>query len=241
MRILVVFAIPAILLLHSGCGQAPAPQQAERSAEPAVVESEEAVTGFTAQRPEKTYTDPSEAVSDFLVAVKSGEEAVATALLTTGAQREAWTNGLAISGEGFPAAKFDVSEVEYLNQNTEAHVMSTWADQTPQGERKTFQCVWLLRHEPHGWCIYGMATKFLEHLQPVVLNFENQVEMQKRQQWAEQQIVKHRELQLHQQQVAAQETQQQPADLPATSGKRQATQQPVARQAARVDPTGIQR
>jgi hypothetical protein len=47
-----------------------------------------------------------------------------------------------------------------------------------------------------------MATKFLEHVQPVVLNFENQREMMKRQQWAADQIAQHRRQSLTNEQSA---------------------------------------
>jgi hypothetical protein len=195
------YSLLVTVTLAIGCGGgAPMTETADQTSTSSETTAED-ISGFVAQRPQKKYANPSESVSDFLIAVKSGDDVTATALLTTNAQKEAWTNGLAISGDGFPDAQFNVSEVEYLNQNSEAHVMSTWSDKTPYDEEKTFQCVWLLRRESHGWCIYGMATKFLEHLQPIVLNFENQADMQKRQQWAEQQIVKHRELELHQEQA----------------------------------------
>ena len=116
------------------------------------------------QRPEQAYTDPRQAVHDFLTSVKNGDDTSATALLSTAAQQEAWRNGMAISADGFPDANFEVSEVEFLNNNTEAHVMSVWSDTTPDGEIKAFRCVWLLNHEPHGWCVYGMATKYLESM-----------------------------------------------------------------------------
>jgi hypothetical protein len=143
---------------------------------------------FVAKRPGVSHAEPGTAVREFLEAVCSGDDTTATALLTTKAQYEAWRYGLAISGEGFPHAEFDVSEVEYLDGNQSAHVMSTWTDVDLDGLPRTFQCVWILRREAHGWAIAGMATKFLEGADPVILNFENQTEMTKQQRWAEQQI-----------------------------------------------------
>jgi hypothetical protein len=239
MRIL-TYTLLVTVTLAIGCGGgAPTTKTADQTSTSSETTAED-IPGFVAQRPQKKYANPSESVSDFLIAVKSGDDVTATALLTTDAQKEAWTNGLAISGDGFPDAQFDVSEVEYLNQNSEAHVMSTWSDKTPYDEEKTFQCVWLLRRESHGWCIYGMATKFLEHLQPIVLNFENQADMQKRQQWAEQQIVKHRELKLHQEQALTAGPKRQ-----AATGQQSAQQQirhlPQTRQATQPNQRGVQR
>lgn len=203
MRILLAFVLAATTCLALGCGGGSSTDPLANTQTP--TDSQTATTqvsqdtstageseSFAPQRPAKQYAQPGDAVSDFLVAVKSGDDKTATALLTTAAQKEAWTNGLAISSDGFAQAEFKVSEVEYLKEKSEAHVMSLWSDVSTQGERKSFQCLWLLRQEEHGWCIYGMATKFLDDAPPVVLNFENQREMQRRQQWAEQQIVKHR-------------------------------------------------
>ena len=166
---------------------------------------------FTAQRPAKTYDDPSATVRDFLTAVCSGDDQTATSLLSTAAQEEAWKNGMAISADGFPQAKFDVSQVEHIDE-TEAHVMSVWSDVTPDGQTKTFQCVWLLSREQHGWCVYGMATKFLESMSPVILNFENHADMTKKQRWVEKQIAQHRQ----HQQTQSQEQGARPAIQQAT-------------------------
>ena len=43
-----------------------------------------------------------------------------------------------------------------------------------------------------------MANKFLESMDPIELNFENQADMQKKQKWAEQQIAQHLERQQQQ-------------------------------------------
>lgn len=230
-NVLATLLAACVLLLPTGCSQSnPGDGAASNSMKsqaegPVATQVADATPGFEPQHPAVRYDDPRQSVNDFLIAVKSGEEKVATSLLTTGAQKEAWTNGLAISGEGFPDAQFEISEVEYINENTEAHVMSTWADKTPYGEDKEFQCVWLLRQEAHGWCIYGMATKFLPTVQPIVLNFENQAEMQRRQQWAEQQIRQQRELELHQQQAL---TQGPPKPGQPTPAERQPVQQAAA-------------
>lgn len=185
-----------------GCGEKTPPESTPADSSAASDEN----AGFRPQRPTHRYDDPRQAVHDFLVAVKTGEESTATALLTTAAQKEAWSNGMAISSEGFPDAAFEVSEVNYLEGKTEAEVWSTWADKTPYGEEKSFECVWLLREEPHGWCIFGMAAKFLEGVPPVVLPFEDQAEMAKRQQWADQKIREQRQLERHQQQALAQDS-----------------------------------
>lgn len=196
MRKFFTLLVISFAALAVGCGGSQEPQVADDGGETASSSDQ----GFQAVRPAKQYSDPRESINDFLVAVKTGDDNSATALLTTDAQREAWTHGLAISAEGFPDAKFEVSEVEYLEENTEARVMSVWENKSQYGKEKSFQCVWFLRAESHGWCVYGMATKFLDHIRPAMLNFENQVAMQKEQAWAQQQIENYAALQQSQQQ-----------------------------------------
>ncbi len=183
-----------VACLTFGCGRPASHSDPNSSTEPPVA-SDAGASDFAPQRPTQTYGDPRDAVRDFLTAVQGGDKNTATSLLTSAAQEEAWENGLAISADGFPDAKFDVSEVKYVNGDSESHVMSVWSDETPAGETKTFQCVWLLRHEQQSWCIYGMATRFLESMAPVVLNFEDQSDMMNKQKWAAEQIAKHRQLQ----------------------------------------------
>jgi hypothetical protein len=109
-------------------------------------------------------------------------------MLTTKAQEEAWRAQSAISPPGSQTAQFQVSEVEYINDKQGAHVLSTWRDVNNRGEKEEYEIIWILRHEPHGWGVAGMATKFLAGADPLILNFENHAEMLARRRWAEQEI-----------------------------------------------------
>ena len=181
--------------------------------------------GFEAQRPSQQYADPRQTVNDFLIAVKAGDHKMATTLLSEAAQQEAWKNGLAITSDGFPDAKFSISEAEVLEGNQEAHVMTVWENVREYGDQKRFECVWLLRNETHGWCVYGMAMRLeVEPPQPLVFDFENQVEMQRRQEWAQKQIEQYQQLKAHQAQAAAM-AQQVGTHGPAAPGAQPAQQQ----------------
>lgn len=232
MRRIALISLTVMLMSIVGCGESPQASNAGTSEGTAASQD---VPDFQAQRPTKQYTDPREAVNDFLVAVTAGEDKSATAILTTAAQREAWTNGLAISGEGFPDAQFAIKDVAYLNENQEAHVMTEWKNDSEYGGiQNTFQCVWMLRAEQHGWCIYGMATK-LEMLtppQPLVLNFENQSEMQKRQEWAQQEIIRQKQLQEQQAQARQQQPQGPQSQNPPATVRQGTNPQVPGRQAA---------
>lgn len=217
MRRIAIFSVTVALSLVIGCSESTSPsattpaggttQTSTAASSTATVATPtpaaKNMPGFVAKRPTASYTDPRQAVYDFLVSVKSGDHSTATALLTTAAQQEAWKNGLAISGEGFPDAKFSISESQLL-ENQEAHVMTIWQNEREMGAQKSFECVWLLRQEPHGWCIQGMATRLeVEPPQVLELNFENQAEMQQRQQWAQKQMESYAQLQEHRQRAAA--------------------------------------
>ena len=207
----------------AGCGDAPTPattqtgdsSHATSTAQVTDQQANSELPDFQPKRATKTYSDPREVVVDFLQAFRDGRNDHATALLSTGAQEEAWKNGMAITAEQFPQAEFTISEIAYLDENTKSHVMSTWSDVTATGKEKQETCVWILRKEPHGWCISGMASKFLEGVRPVELDFEDQADMQRKIRWAEDQIRRHR--------LAQQATQRQPvqqANRPATGSTR---------------------
>lgn len=182
---------------------APSAQQTASVANPPAAKNA-AMPGFQPQRPDQNYADPRQTVTDFLVAVKAGDHNVATTLLSTAAQQEAWKNGLAITSEGFPDASFKISEAEILEGNQEAHVMTVWDNVREFGGQNEFECVWLLRNESHGWCVYGMAMRLeVEPPQPLVFNFENQPEMQRRQAWAAEQMELYQQAKLQQAQAQA--------------------------------------
>ena len=77
-------------------------------------------------------------------------------------------------------------EVEQVNGG--AHVATDWTDLDTDGRKHTDRIVWILRHEPSGWRIAGMATKVFADQEPIVLNFEEPEEMLRQQQLAEDEI-----------------------------------------------------
>ena len=189
MRNRIALIVALLTALSFGCSDSPQTEVAtsgQQAGQPAT----QLKTGFTPVRPAKTYSDPQHTVNDFLVAVTTGDDQTATSLLTTKAQEEAWSNGLAISSDGFPNARFKMTET-MIDPNTgiDAEVGTVWMD----GNDETYPCVWILKKEQHGWCIAGMATKFLESAPPVVLPFEDQKEMARRQQEANRLIQEHRQ------------------------------------------------
>ncbi len=64
----------------------------------------------------------------------------------------------------------------------------TWTDIDDEGEPHADEIIWALRHEPEGWRIAGMATKIFEDQPPLLLNFEDPEDMQRKQRLAEEEM-----------------------------------------------------
>jgi hypothetical protein len=124
--------------------------------------------------------DPVTAVTTFLNAVKRGDDDTAANLLTALARQKTNEMDMAVAPPGSDTASFQVGQVEQVGEG--AHVASSWTDVDGQGNPRTDQITWILRQEPVGWRIAGMATKIFADQDPIVLNFENPQEMINQQQ-----------------------------------------------------------
>ena len=137
------------------------------------------------------HASPGDAVTHFLAALKNGDDEQATALLTSKAQAEMQRTDAAIKPPGSPTADFKVTEVEILGeQKTGAHVLSIWSDTDEAGVQQTYEIVWILRKESEGWAIAGMATRVFEDRDPLILNFEDPLEAQRKRNAVDQEIAR---------------------------------------------------
>jgi len=66
-----------------------------------------------------------------------------------------------------------------------AHVSSNWTDTGEDGQPATDEIIWMLRRDPAGWRIAGMATKIFKDELPLLLDFEDPQDMIRKQQLAE--------------------------------------------------------
>ena len=133
---------------------------------------------------------PAEAVAVFLEAVKNGEDEKANGMLTKLALEETAKMNMVVAPQGSETASFEVGEVELLSEADEvgAQVASKWTDLGDDGLPHTDDIVWLLRKEPEGWRIAGMATTIFPGEPPLLLDFENPQDMQRKQQLAEEEM-----------------------------------------------------
>lgn len=170
-----------------GCGKSESqPLAAGETADRAAAEVED-----DGSQPE---TDPAadkqaaaNTVQDFLQAIKSGDETVSNELLTPLARQKTSELNMAVAPMGSETASFTVGEVELPaeGEGELAHVASSWTDIDDDGAEHTDEILWVLRREKEGWRIGGMATKVFEDEPPLLLDFEDPVDMRRKQQLAE--------------------------------------------------------
>ncbi len=122
---------------------------------------------------------PAEAVGSFLKALQTGDDKVATAMLTSKARQETKAHDLVVEPPGAPNAKYNVGEVQHPDDNPNvAYVSCVWSETYDNGEEEAYEVVWILRREQPGWRVAGMATQLAEAEEPVFLDFEDLAAME---------------------------------------------------------------
>jgi len=123
-------------------------------------------------------TTPKDAVEQFLTALRSGDDKTAEGLLTTKAREETARNNMVVQPPGTPNATYEVGRVEHPDgQPDAAYVSCVWNEKYTSGEVDSYEVVWVLRRETPDWRVAGMFTQLDDESEPVLLNFENPVEM----------------------------------------------------------------
>ncbi len=140
--------------------------------------------------PAEKSGSPMDVVRKFLNAVREGGEDTlgGEALLTHTAILANRRAGTEFAPPGSPNAQFAVVEQELINNDTAAHVLTTWTD---EGDKEfgiapsTMDIIWVLRNEPNvGWGIKGALFKpFPDMAEPVALDFEDPDDFDKTISW----------------------------------------------------------
>jgi hypothetical protein len=139
----------------------------------------------TGQQWVENVPTPDLTLREFLEAVRTGDDAKAEQLLTDVAREETQKYDLSVAPPGSDTAKFEVGKVEYIAANEVAHVISTWTDVGDDGQPQSDEIIWMLRRDPAGWRIAGMATKIFPDELPLLLDFEDPQDMIRKQRLAE--------------------------------------------------------
>jgi hypothetical protein len=119
---------------------------------------------------------PAAAISQFLDAVRRGDDEGATAMFTPVARRKAKEIGLAVAPRGSDTADYVVGRVQYLSKTT-ARVDSSWSDLAEDGQRHSDTIQWTVHEGPEGWRVAGMTAAVFPGERPLELDFENPEEM----------------------------------------------------------------
>lgn len=199
-------ALAAVVLFGSlsGCSKQKEPAAAD------VPELEVSIPGLEDFSPEEdTGTDESQAeprasaspdrvVEQFLAAVRAGDEATTSSLLTDKAREETAKHDLVVRPPGTPTAQFQVGGVQFIDpQRTGAHVNTVWTETVASADGQedtfTYDVVWALRRQEQGWRVAGIATEIIEGQAPVFLNFEDPSDMLDKWKRAEEIAARHEE------------------------------------------------
>lgn len=130
---------------------------------------------------------PAAAVFDFLEAVRTGNDEKAALMLTKTARRKTAELNMEVAPPGSDTAQFKVGQVEYLAEDG-ARVASTWSDLDENSQRRTDEILWIVRREPEGWRLAGVAATVFQGEPPLLLNFEDPEEMLRKQEWVQQEM-----------------------------------------------------
>ncbi|GIW93179.1 MAG: hypothetical protein KatS3mg110_1220 [Pirellulaceae bacterium] len=173
---------------HSAAGNTPSMDRgAERSAEMAGQPGGD--VGHAAPQahqpdPLDPNASPDLVVGTFLEATRRGDDQLARQLLSAKALEATSKAGLAVKPPGTPQMTYQITQVEYPQDIAHgAYVHSVWTEQTNEAE-ESFDITWVLRKEPVGWRIIGMAAQFDDQETPYFLNFEQPEELYRRMQAA---------------------------------------------------------
>jgi hypothetical protein len=138
------------------------------------------------------------AVVTLLDAIKRGDDAAASGMLTKVARAKTQELGLSVAPPVNPTATYSIRECEMVGEAGDlVHVGTTWTDTDADGFTSTDNVVWVVRLDPEGWRVVGMAMRIFDDLPPLLLNFEDPEDM-----LAKQELVA-AELQKRAQQAAA--------------------------------------
>ncbi len=127
--------------------------------------------GTVQTTPEDT-SQPGGAVFAFLDALRRGDDEKILAMYTVRARQEVAELDQQFAPRGSDTARFQVGNVEYLNE-AGARVACTWTDLDQDGQPHTLDFLWMVRREPQGWRVAGMAATPFPGEPPVLLDFEN--------------------------------------------------------------------
>mgnify|MGYP006282724019 FL=1 len=143
-----------------------------------------AATWLVADAVAAAEADPSKAapakatVVAFLDAVKRGDDTAARGMLTKVARAKTDEMGMSVAPPVADTATYAVRECEIVSDAGDvAHVATVWTDVSADGAQSSENVVWVVRLDPEGWRVVGMAMRVFDDMPPLLLNFEDPDDM----------------------------------------------------------------
>jgi hypothetical protein len=175
-----VLGLVALTVLALGCGKS-----SENGTNQTAPNA--AVNGPTQQ--DRTAHEAKMVVSDFLNALRRGDDVKAKSLLTKLARQKAEEQGRAVAPGANDGVKIEVDEATFpTSAHDLAHIPTRWIDQDETGKSRTDRATWICRLEPEGWRVAGFAAYVFDGEEPLLMNFENPEDMAKHQQWLNEEL-----------------------------------------------------
>jgi hypothetical protein len=177
--------IIVLLCLAVGCSKTTAPTDTSTV--------NTAASGVNSQEVTPAHTEtPAAALTLFLEALRTGNDAHATALLTPVARQKAAAQNRNILPTPSDTAKFSIGRVKPVGHDG-AQVVSKWTDLDENGQWQTDEAAWVLRKETDGWRVAGVAWVPFPDKPPVEFNFENPEEIDQKREWISQEMQRREE------------------------------------------------
>lgn len=165
---------------------------------------------------------PTAAVSQFLEFARKGNDAGAASLLTAVARQKTAQYQMSIQPPCSKQAQVKIEQEQLMEDDKGcAQVGCKVTDKDDDGTVSNEMLVWLVKKEPAGWRVSGMASKVFPDQPPLILNFEDPEDMTRKQQMVEQEM----------QRRAAAEAKQSTAAAPGANQGAQQTAQPATQPA----------
>jgi hypothetical protein len=139
-------------------------------------------SGGAAARSSTAIEPAKAAVATFLDAVKRGDDAAARGMLTQVAAAKTSEMGISVAPPVPATATYSIRDCEVVGDSDDlVHVATTWTDTDADGFTTTDNVVWVVRLDPEGWRVVGMAMRVFDDLPPLLLNFEDPEDMMAKQ------------------------------------------------------------
>lgn len=137
------------------------------------------LAGCSANSANTAGTEPAKGVVvAFLEAIKQGDETSARGMLTKLARTKTEEMGISVAPPVRDSATYSVRACEMVSESNDlVHVGTTWTDVDGDGFKTSENVVWVVRLDPEGWRVVGMAMRVFDDMPPLLLNFEDPEDM----------------------------------------------------------------